>query len=168
MTGDRGALVIRPAVLADAATIFGLIRELADYEHLLGEVEASADDVRRILFGDRPRAFCDIAELDGEPVGFALWYYNVSTFAGRHGIYLEDLYVQPRARGRGVGKALLACLAQRCIDEGLSRLEWTVLDWNAPAIAFYDSLGAASKGEWVLRRLSGEALQRLARIKPLK
>src|SRR5271166_1949026 len=108
MTGDRAALVMRPAVLADAATIYGFIRELADYEHLLGEVEASEDDIRRILFGGHPRAFCDMAELDCEPVGFALWYYNVSTFAGRHGIYLEDLYVQPRARGRGVGKALLA------------------------------------------------------------
>lgn len=168
MTDRRGALIVRPAAVGDAATVFGFIRELAAYEHLLGEVEASEDDLRRILFGDQPRAFCDIAELDGEPVGFALWFYNVSTFAGRHGIYLEDLYVQPRARGRSAGKALLAGLAQRCLDEELSRLEWAVLDWNAPAIAFYDRLGATSKGEWVLRRLSGEALQRLAGVRPLK
>ncbi len=119
-------------------------------------------DVAALLFGERPRAFCDIAEVDGEPVGFAFWFYNLSTFEGRHGIYLEDLFVRPSARGMGVGRALLARLARRCRDEGLRRLEWAVLDWNAPAIAFYDRLGASAKTEWIVRGLSGEALERLA------
>lgn len=154
-------ITIRPAAPADAALVHSLIRELAEYEHLLHEAKASLADVEAILFSAQPRAFCDIAELDGAPVGFALWFYNVSTFAGRHGIYLEDLYVRPEARGRGAGKALLARLARRCLDEDLSRLEWTVLDWNAPSIAFYDSLGAGTNSEWVLRRLTGEALTRL-------
>jgi len=155
-------ITIREATRADAALIHGFIRDLADYEQLLHEVRTSRDDVVRILFGPAPRAFCDIAEVDGAPVGFALWYYNLSTFEGRHGIHLEDLFVKPEARGAGVGRALLRRLAQRCQDEGLPRLEWAVLDWNAPAIAFYDGLGAAAKSEWITRRLSGEALARLA------
>ena len=153
---------IRDATPADAALIHDLIRELADYEKLLHEVRTSEDDVARILFGPSPRAFCDIAEVGGSPVGFALWFYNLSTFEGRHGIYLEDLFVKPEARGAGVGRELLQRLARRCRDEGLARLEWAVLDWNAPAIAFYDSLGAAAKSEWITRRLSGEGLARLA------
>jgi GNAT superfamily N-acetyltransferase len=156
------SLLIREARAADAALIYALIRELADYEKLLLEVEASEADITTALFGPSPRAFCDIAELDGEPVGFALWFYNLSTFNGRHGIYLEDLYVRPKARGHGAGRALLRRLAQRCLDEGLTRLDWAVLDWNAPAIAFYDRIGAVAKSEWVIRRLSGEALARLA------
>jgi GNAT superfamily N-acetyltransferase len=155
-------IAIRDAKPADAGLIHGFIRELADYEKLLHEVRTSEDDVVRILFGPAPRAFCDIAEVGGAPVGFALWFYNLSTFEGRHGIYLEDLFVKPEARGGGVGRALLRRLAQRCHDEGLPRLEWAVLDWNAPAIAFYDGLGAAAKSEWITRRLSGEALARLA------
>lgn len=155
-------LVIRPARAGDAALVLRFIRELAEYERLLHEVKTTEADVEAILFGPAPRAFCDIAELDGEPVGFALWFYNVSTFEGRHGIYLEDLYVSPERRGGGAGKALLAGLARRCRDEGLARLEWAVLDWNAPSIAFYDSLGAAAKTDWITRRLSGEALARLA------
>ena len=107
-------------------------------------------------------AFCEVAELDGTAVGFALWFYNLSTFEGRHGIYLEDLYVRPEARGRGAGLALLRRLARRCRDEGLARLEWAVLDWNTPAIGFYDALGAAAMSEWIIRRLSGEALAKLA------
>ena len=160
--GRGGSLSIRPAAPADAPLIHAFIRELADYEHLLDEVEATEADIAGVLFGDRPRAFCDIAELDGEAMGFAVWFYNLSTFTGRHGVYLEDLYVRPAARGAGAGKALLAGLAKRCLDEGLTRLEWAVLDWNAPSIAFYDSLGASAKGEWITRRLSGEALARLA------
>ena len=156
------SLVIRPAVPADAPLIYALIRELADYEHLLHEVRATEPGIAAILFGEAPRAFCDIAEVDGEAVGFALWFYNVSTFEGRHGIYLEDLYVRPAARGNGAGKALLRELAARCVTEGLARLEWAVLDWNAPSIAFYDGLGAEAKSEWIIRRLSGEALARLA------
>jgi GNAT superfamily N-acetyltransferase len=156
------SLTIRPARPADVALIHGFIRDLAAYENLLHEVEATAADTARVLFGDNPRAFCDIAEIDGEAVGFALWFYNLSTFAGRYGLYLEDLFVRPEARGRGAGKALLAALARRCVDEGLARLEWTVLDWNAPSIAFYDRLGAAAKSEWIIRRLTGDALVQLA------
>lgn len=155
-------LTIRPAVAADAAVIHGFIRDLAEYEELLHEMQASQADIAAMLFSANPRGFCDIAEADGTPVGFALWFYNLSTFTGRHGIYLEDLYVRPEHRGLGAGKALLASLARRCVDEGLTRLEWAVLDWNAPSIAFYDSLGAAAKTEWITRRLSGEALAKLA------
>jgi len=153
---------VRPAALPDGALIHALILALAGYEQLLHEVRATQADIEAILFGSAPRAFCDIAELDGTPVGFALWFYNVSTFEGRHGIYLEDLFVRPEARGRGAGLALLRRLAQRCRDEGLARLEWAVLDWNAPSIAFYDRLGATARSEWILRRLTGEALAKLA------
>jgi len=156
------SLEIRQAGPADAGLILGFIRALADYEKLLSEVAASQADVARDLFGPAPRVFCDIAEADGEPVGFALWFYNYSTFRGRHGIWLEDLFVVPEARGKGAGKALLKRLARRCVDEGLGRLEWAVLDWNAPSIAFYDSLGAAALDDWTTRRLAGEALARLA------
>jgi GNAT superfamily N-acetyltransferase len=125
-------------------------------------VEASEADVGRDLFGPNPRVFCDIAERDGQPIGFALWFYNYSTFRGRHGIWLEDLFVVPEARGGGAGKALLRRLARRCVDQGLGRMEWAVLDWNAPSIAFYDSLGASALDDWTTRRLTGEALTRLA------
>jgi GNAT superfamily N-acetyltransferase len=155
---------IRPAVPTDGALIYRFVRDLAEYEKLLDTVEATENDVTAALFGDHPKAFCDIAELDGEPVGFALWFYNYSTFVGRHGIYLEDLFVRPQARGSGAGKALLANLARRCVDEKLGRLEWAVLDWNAPSIAFYDSLGAAAMDEWIVRRMTGEALVRLAGV----
>jgi GNAT superfamily N-acetyltransferase len=160
--GGRLSLTLRPARPDDADLVLRFIRELAEYERLLHEVKTTRADVERLLFGDAPRAFCDIAEIDGAPVGFALWFYSVSTFEGRHGIYLEDLYVSAEHRGAGAGKALLAGLARRCRDEGLARLEWAVLDWNAPSIAFYDSLGASAKTDWITRRLSGEALQRLA------
>ena len=153
---------IRSATPADAGIIYGFIRALAEYEKLLDEVDATEDDVAQALFGDNPRAFCDIAEADGRPVGFALWFYNYSTFRGRHGIYLEDLFVVPEARGLGAGKALLRRLAQRCQEEELARLEWSVLDWNAPSIAFYDSLGASAQSEWIVRRLTGEPLAALA------
>ena len=126
--------------------MLGFIRELAEYERLLDQVEADEAAVDALLFSPNPRAFCDIAEVGGFPVGFALWFYNVSTFKGRCGLYLEDLYVRPEARGAGAGKALLAGLARRCVDEGLGRLEWAVLDWNTPAIAFYDSLDARQDG----------------------
>ncbi len=153
---------IRPATPSDAALIHQFILDLADYEKLLDTVKASEADTAAALFGDNPRAFADIAELDGQPVGFSLWFYNYSTFVGRHGIWLEDLFVRPSARGSGAGKALLAKLAQRCVDEGLGRLEWSVLDWNAPSIAFYDSLGAAAMDEWIIRRLTGEGIRKLA------
>jgi GNAT superfamily N-acetyltransferase len=153
---------IRPATPADAALVYQFIRDLAEYENLLDTVEATQADVAGALFSDNPRAFADIAELDGQPVGFALWFYNYSTFVGRHGIWLEDLFVRPSARGSGAGKALLVNLARRCVDENLGRFEWSVLDWNAPSIAFYDSLGAAAMDEWIIRRLTGEPLRRLA------
>jgi GNAT superfamily N-acetyltransferase len=155
-------VTIRPAAREDSALILSFIRDLAEYEKLLDDVRTTEGDVTVALFGDNPKAFCDIAEIDGAPVGFALWFYNFSTFVGRHGIYLEDLFVRPEARGSGAGKALLAHLARRCVDEKLGRLEWAVLDWNAPSIAFYDSLGAAAMDEWIVRRMTGEALARLA------
>ena len=156
-------VAIRVAIPGDAPTILAFIRELADYERLLREVKTTVADVEALLFSASPKAFCDIAETADGPVGFALWFYNVSTFEGRHGLYLEDLYVRPTVRGGGVGKALLAALARRCVDEGLARLEWSVLDWNAPAFAFYNGLGATAKTEWITCRLTGDALTRLAR-----
>lgn len=142
--------------------VLGFIWDLARYERLEHEVKITEADVARLLFAPGAKAFCDIVEDEGEPLGFAFWFYSVSTFEGRHGLYLEDLFVKPEARGKGAGRALLAALARRCRDEGLARLEWAVLDWNAPAIAFYDGLGATAKQEWITRRLSGEALERLA------
>ena len=156
------SLVIRPAMPADAGLVLAFIRELADYEKLLHEVEAREDDIARDLFGEQPRVFCEIAEWGGEPVGFALWFYTYSTFQGRHGLYLEDLFVRPEHRGKGIGKAMLANLARRCVDEGLGRLRWWVLNWNEPSIAFYRSLGAEARDEWTTFDLSGEALRRLA------
>ncbi|OYX02880.1 MAG: GNAT family N-acetyltransferase [Caulobacter vibrioides] len=157
-------VTVRPATPADAGLIHQFILDLAEYEKLLDTVQATEADTAAALFGDKARAFADIAEIDGQPVGFALWFYNYSTFVGRHGIYLEDLFVRPSARGSGAGKALLANLARRCVDEGLGRLEWSVLDWNAPSIAFYDSLGAAAMDEWIIRRMTGEALRKLAGV----
>jgi GNAT superfamily N-acetyltransferase len=156
------SLVIRSAMPADAGLVLTFIRELAEYEKLLHEVEAREDDIARDLFGEQPRVFCEIAEWGGEPVGFALWFYTYSTFQGRHGLYLEDLFVRPAQRDRGIGKALLANLARRCLDEGLGRLRWWVLNWNEPSIAFYRSLGAEARLEWTTFDLSGEALHRLA------
>jgi GNAT superfamily N-acetyltransferase len=155
-------VAVREATVADSGLIHSFIRDLAEYERLLHEVEATEGDVLRDLFGKSPRVFCDIAEADGQPVGFALWFYSYSTFRGRHGIWLEDLFVRPEARGMGAGKALLKRLAERCLEQGLARLEWAVLDWNAPSIAFYDSLGAAALDDWTTRRLTGDALRTLA------
>ncbi|WP_091743171.1 GNAT family N-acetyltransferase [Phenylobacterium immobile] len=155
-------LCVRPAARDDVAAILSFIRDLADYEQLLDQAVVTEADLARDLFGPNPRAFCDIAEDHGAPVGFALWFYSYSTFVGRHGIYLEDLFVAPQARGEGAGVALIAGLARRCVAEGLGRLEWAVLDWNASAIGFYDRLGAAAMDGWTVRRLTGEALARLA------
>jgi GNAT superfamily N-acetyltransferase len=167
VAGGMSGLVIRSAALADAALIHRFIGELAEYEKMADLAVATVADIEIALFGPTPRAYCHIAEIDGAPVGFALWFYNFSTFQGRAGLYLEDLYVMPEARGRGAGKALLATLARRCLDENLRRMDWAVLDWNAPSIAFYDSLGAASLDDWITRRLSGEALERLAAYRPV-
>jgi len=139
------------------------IRDLAAYEKLLDDVIATPADIERALFASQPRVFCDIAEWDGAPAGFALWFYNFSTFRGRHGIYLEDLFVKPVFRGNGIGKALLVGLAQRAVKEGCARVEWSVLDWNEPSINFYKSLGAVPLDEWTIFRLTGDALQSLGR-----
>ena len=162
MSAAPGTIDVRVASPADTPLVLEFIKDLAEYERLAHEVEATEADIRRDLFGENPRCFCDIAEDGGRPVGFALWFYNYSTFRGRAGIYLEDLFVKPEARGGGAGKALLRRLAQRCVEADLGRLEWAVLDWNAPSIAFYDSLGASALDDWTTRRLSGEALTRLA------
>jgi len=146
--------------------IYSLIRELADYEKLLHEVEATEAGIAAALFCDNPRLFCEIAEWNGEPVGFTVWFLNFSTFSGRHGIYLEDLFVRPAYRGKGIGKALLADLARICVKNGWSRLQWSVLDWNAPSIAFYKSLGAVLMDEWTVCRLNGPALAALAERAP--
>jgi GNAT superfamily N-acetyltransferase len=154
--------VIRKAEERDASVIFSFIRELAEFERLAHEVDATEADIAKALFGASPRVFADIAEWDGEAVGFALWFYNFSTFRGRHGIYLEDLFVRPAFRSKGIGRALLRHLARRCTDEGLTRLEWWVLDWNEPALRVYRSIGAVPMNEWTVQRMTGEALRQLA------
>lgn len=156
------SLTIRPARPGEAGLVLSFIEALAKYEKLSHEVEAGEADVDAALFGEAPKVFCDIAEWDGEPVGFALWFYTYSTFTGRHGIWLEDLFVQPDQRGRGIGKALMARLAKRCIDEKLPRLAWWVLNWNEPSRQFYRSIGARAQDEWTVKRLSGRALADLA------
>ncbi|MGY4314302.1 N-acetyltransferase family protein [Bradyrhizobium sp. JR3.5] len=156
------SLTIRRARPDEAGLVFSLVRELADYEKLLHEVHASEADIAEALFGPNPRLTCDIAEWNGEPAGFAVWFVNFSTFAGRHGIYLEDLFVRPALRGKGIGKALLVHVAKQCLANGWARLQWAVLDWNAPSIAFYKSLGAELMDEWTICRVSGPALSALA------
>jgi GNAT superfamily N-acetyltransferase len=156
------ALVVRDATPADAEHIWRFVRLLAEYERLQHKMTASQDDLAEALFGPSPRVFADMAQWNGEPIGFSLWFYNFSTFAGRSGLYVEDLFVLPQARGRGAGRALLSRLARRCLDEGLARLDWAVLDWNAPAIGVYAKLGAEALDDWRLRRLSGQALHALA------
>jgi diamine N-acetyltransferase len=157
------ALVIRPARPADAALIHSLVRELAAYEKLTHEVQASEGALAEALFSAHPGVFCDIAEWDGEPAGFTVWFKNFSTFSGRHGIYLEDLFVRPAHRRKGIGRSLLVHLARRCMTEGWTRLQWSVLDWNKPAIEFYGSLGADLLPDWRLCRIGDSGLARLAR-----
>ncbi|QFU18052.1 GNAT family N-acetyltransferase [Microvirga thermotolerans] len=156
------SLVIRRAEARDVSLVLSFIRELADYERLAHEVDAGEGDLAAALFGPNPRVFADIAEWEGEPAGFALWFYNFSTFRGRHGIYLEDLFVRPAFRSKGIGRELLRHLARICIAENLPRLEWWVLDWNEPALRFYRSIGAVPMDEWTVQRVTGEALERLA------
>jgi GNAT superfamily N-acetyltransferase len=158
--------VIRPATPDDVPRILELIRELAEYEHALDEVTATTDGVRAALFAAEPAVFAHVADVDGVVIGFALWFVNFSTWLGRHGIYLEDLYVTPAMRGRGLGKALLAELAAICVRRGYGRLEWWVLDWNETAIGFYRSIGAEPMSEWTVQRLSGQPLADLARKGP--
>lgn len=159
---SEGALTLRAAVAGDEALVFDFITALADYEKQRHEVKSSAADIAKHLFGERPRAYAEIAEWNGAPVGFALWFYNFSTFAGRPGIYLEDLFVAPEMRGRGIGKALLARLAARAVAEECCMVQWWVLNWNTPSIAFYKSIGAVPKDEWTVHRLSGAALKHMA------
>jgi GNAT superfamily N-acetyltransferase len=155
-------ITIRPATEQDIPTILGFIRDLAKYEHLEHEVVATESSLRQTLFGTRPYAEVVFATLDDVPQGFALFFHNYSTFLGKPGIYLEDLFVRPEARGRGIGKYLLTWLAQTAVERNCGRLEWAVLDWNEPSIGFYRSLGAVLKSEWQIFRLTGEALTNLA------
>ena len=162
---DR-VLSVRRAAAADVPIILAFIRELAVYEHLEHEVVATEADVHAALFGPRPYAEVALACLDVEPVGFALYFHNLSTFVGKPGIYLEDLFVRPEARGRGAGKRLFAWLARTALERGCARLDWAVLDWNAPSIGFYRSLEAVAQSEWTTYRLDGAALVRLAESYP--
>ncbi|WP_253885967.1 GNAT family N-acetyltransferase [Actinokineospora diospyrosa] len=143
---------------SDVDAIVGLVYELAEYERARHECHLTAEQLTAALFGDSPALFGHVAEVDGRVVGCALWFLNFSTWRGKHGIYLEDLYVTPSMRGHGLGKALLQTLAKECVDNGYQRLEWSVLDWNEPAIGFYKSLGAVPMDEWTVYRLTDQAL----------
>ncbi|MEU1626315.1 GNAT family N-acetyltransferase [Streptomyces sp. NPDC020096] len=165
--------MIRAASPADIPAIHAMIRELAEYERSLEDARATPEQLREALFGEHPAAFALIAQdapgaqqsdsgVPPRAVGFALWFRNFSTWTGTHGVYLEDLYVRPEARGAGHGKALLAELARMCVERGYERFEWSVLDWNEPSIGFYKSLGAVSMDEWTVHRLTGEPLRALA------
>ncbi len=163
---DSPALILRSATAADVPHILAFIRELAEYEKLAHE--AVADEVRLAtqLFGEHPAAEVVIAEVDGQPAGFALFFHNFSTFLGQRGLYLEDLYVRPQYRGLGLGRRLMVHLAQVAVARGCGRFEWSVLDWNTPAIAFYHNLGASPLDEWTVQRVSGDALRALAARDP--
>ena len=154
-------ITIRPAAPDDVPTILGFIRALADYEHLSHACVATEDQLRLHLFGPRPAAEVLVGELDGRPIGFALFFPNFSTFLAKPGIYLEDLFVLPEARGHGVGKALLTAVAKLAVEREAGRLEWAVLDWNAPAIGFYRSVGAVPMDDWTTMRVTGDALHKL-------
>lgn len=155
------SVTIRDAAAGDEPVIVDFIMQLAEYERLAHEAVATSADIERALFGPSPKVFCQLAEVNGKPAGFTFWYYTFSTFQGRHGIWLENLFVNPDMRGLGVGKALLTDLARRCIREGLGRYEWNVLDWNQPSIDFYVSQGAVFLDDWRRCRVSGEALAKL-------
>jgi GNAT superfamily N-acetyltransferase len=156
------SLVIRAARPGEASLVLQFVRELAEYEKLTHEAVATEADIHEGLFGKTPRIFCDIAAWNGEPVGFALWFSSFSTFSGRSGIYLEDLFVRPAHRGKGIGKALMIHLARKCVENGWARLQWSVLDWNTPSIEFYKSLGGVLLDEWTVVRIGGDALNKLA------
>lgn len=152
---------IRRVRETDVDTVVRLVHDLAAYEKAPDECHLTSEQLHAALFGENPALFGHVAEVDGEVVGFALWFLNLSTWRGVHGIYLEDLYVRPELRGSGLGKALLAALAQECTDRGYARLEWWVLNWN-PAIGFYKALGARPMDEWTVYRLTDDALRELA------
>ena len=153
---------IRPARPDDVPVLLNLIKGLAEYERLLDQAVGTPEHLRGHLFGEHPKAFAALVEEDGAPVGYALWFFNFSTFRCQPGVYLEDLFVLPGHRGRGHGKALIAHVARFAVENGCARFEWSVLDWNEPSIAFYRSLGAEPMDEWTVFRLTGENLHRLA------
>ena len=155
-------LNIRPATRDDATVIASLVRELADYEKLLPEAKATPADFRRELESPNPVIHVLLAEFNGEPAGFALYFFNFSTFVGRPGLYLEDLFVRPALRSQGIGRALLRALAQVAQQRGCGRMEWAVLDWNEPALRFYKSLGARQMNEWIVHRLTPAEIGKLA------
>jgi GNAT superfamily N-acetyltransferase len=155
-------MTIRPATSADTHLIATLVRELADYEKLAHEVVATAADFDAAFFGPQPKAYALIVEHDAQAAGFAIYFYNFSTFLGRPGIYVEDVYIRPDFRRHGFGGAVFKYLAQKAIQEGCGRMEWWVLDWNEPAIRFYDKIGAKPMDEWTVRRLTGDALREFA------
>ena len=150
--------MIRPARPDDVPAVHAMIRELAEYEKEPEAVEATEQDLHTALFGEGATVFAHVAEDDEAVVGFALWFRNYSTWTGRHGVYLEDLYVRPEARGSGYGLALLRTLARICVENGYTRMEWSVLDWNEPSIRFYETLGSRPMDGWTVRRLDGDAL----------
>ena len=154
---------IRSARVIDAPIILQLIKELADFERAPDAVEASEKDIVETIFADEPKVFCEVVEVDDEIAGMAIWFLNYSTWQGKHGIYLEDLYIRPQFRGRGFGKALLKHLAAICNERGYGRFQWWVLDWNESAIEFYRGLGAEAMDEWTVYRVSGKGLEELGR-----
>lgn len=154
-------MLIREAIPADVPAIMQLIHDLAEYEKAPQEVETNESEIAAALFADQPKVFAHVIDLDGEVIGMAIWFLNFSTWQGKHGIYLEDLYVKPEYRGRGYGLAMLKFLAALCVERGYGRFQWWVLDWNTPAIEFYKSQGAIAMDEWTVYRVSGEALKRL-------
>ncbi|MDA9368015.1 GNAT family N-acetyltransferase [Flavobacteriaceae bacterium] len=156
-------VLIRDAHPEDASVILRFISELAEYEKALHEVQVTEQQLTEALFGDSPKVFSVICEVDGVPVGFALYFYNFSTWLGSHGVFLEDLYVTPKYRGVGAGKGMLQHLARLAVKQGCGRFEWNVLDWNQPAIDFYESFGARPQSEWVGYRLTGDALQQFGK-----
>lgn len=157
---------VRHATRQDVGLVLAFVRELAEYERLSHEVVATEDDLGHTLFGERPYAEVLLAFVGGAAAGFALFFHNYSTFLGRPGIYLEDLYVRPAHRGSGIGRALLARVARTAVDRGCGRLEWWVLDWNRPAIDFYRRLGATAMDDWTVYRLTGQALTDVAALSP--
>ena len=152
---------IRPAQRQEVGIVLQLIHDLAVYEKAPNEVEATEKELLETIFSSDPKVFCDLVEVDGEIAGLAIWFLNYSTWQGKHGIYLEDLFIKPEFRGRGYGKALLKHLAKICDEKGYGRFQWWVLDWNSPAIEFYRSLGAVAMDEWTVYRVSGQALKEL-------
>ena len=154
---------IRSARVEDAPIILQLIKELADFERAPDEVEATEREIIETIFAEEPKVFCELVEVDDEIAGMAIWFLNYSTWQGKHGIYLEDLYIRPEFRGRGFGKALLKHLAALCNERGYGRFQWWVLDWNESAIEFYRGLGAEAMDEWTVYRVSGKGLEELGR-----